>query len=171
MWLIKWVEPIPLYCNMKPTPMADIKRACGGRLPFPTKLCLLYLFCVRSTPLYYAISNPLISLTHLHTQSTPGGNVHWYSPPHVGWVWSCWQIDSCWMSVDASHYTPYKKWHGDIEMQRRCVCMQPSQLQRKPRRTRTRMNGTIQFDSVFTDRAFGDALVLPFTWWLIQFCG
>ena len=32
---------------------------------------------------------------------------------------------------------------------------------------RMHMNGTIQFDAVFAVRAFGDVLVVPFTWWVI----
>lgn len=53
-------------------------------------------------------------------------------------------------------------------MKMRCcrVRIQPPQLQRDPCRTsqtRTHANGTIQFDAVFTVRAFGETLVLPFT--------
>lgn len=116
-----------------------------------------------STLLHYAISNPVIS--HTHTQSTPGGNMDWYSPPDLGWVQRAWQIDSCYVSVDMLHYAPWQKWHGDMEMQRSCVRKQHSQLLQEPCRTpwtRTRMDGTIQFDSVFTVRAFGDVLVPPF---------
>lgn len=59
-------------------------------------------------------------------------------------------------------------------MWRRCVRTQLSQWKWKPRRTsrtRAHTDGTTQFDSVFTVRAFGDVLDLPFTRWVIHFCG
>lgn len=52
--------------------------------------------------------------THLHAQSTPGGSVHWYSPPEVGWEM---ERLADWQLLDERRYTAL---YSRRETARRC---------------------------------------------------